>query len=579
MRRLLVNFVCCLFFITFSAVAARPCSDPRAMANIRHIKPRAEELYIGKRIWSGITEDKKDPAFWRTIKSVTCESVKKTDTVGRPLVGLKCGYYRETSQYAEYVDPFYGLEATCSLVNKKDYDAFELPINGETVQLCDAETQTCDMPEGPLPVGSDCTDTNAFPVTFERGNSPGNNICNGGCYAEIGDLQLCTGDTCNAQFSNTGQTCSVSANGDIEKYGDPIDGSAGSGDGSDSGSDTDTGDDGSSGSGDGTSSGGTTGGTSGGTSGGTTGGEDSGSGIDTAGIIGAINDQTAVLDSSIQNVADKTQAIDTAIYNEIVPKLEHLASVDSGINSVNDKLQILIDSASTAEEVRNAERMLLDNISQWNEQTLGATQDVLKELRAVSCGLDPNCLDNGDTGGGDTDGDGDGNSDGDGNGDGSGDGDGDDGDPSGECDPDTDDCGDGDGDTNGAQLSCTEQAQNFQCTGDPIQCEQLRLQFEQACISDDLKKLEEKIDNMTDYEIADVLVQEDEVDISNIVNNTKHSVAMSGGCPAPQSVSVLGASVSFSYDMICELASTLRPLLILLCSVISMFMVGRAVTS
>ncbi|WP_199878978.1 virulence factor TspB C-terminal domain-related protein [Salinivibrio kushneri] len=435
-----------------------------------------------------------------------------------------------------------------------------------------------------------CGDSSPFSVTFKRGESPDSEICSGHCSANMGDIELCTGDTCNAQFSYTGKAC-IPSSSDNENPDDGSDdgssgGDSGGGDTDDgsSGGDTGGGDTGGGTSGGGDSGGGTSGGgnSDGGTSGGGTSGGDTGSdgGIDGAGIIGAINNQTSVLDSSIQNVADKTQAIDTAIYNEIVPKLEHLASVDDGINAVNDKIQTLVDGATTAQEVRNAQRMLLDNISEWNEQTYGTTQEVLEELRAVSCGLDPNCLDNGDAGGGDNDG-GDGNGDGsdggsDGGGDGSGDGNGD---PSGECDPETEDCGDGTGDANSANLTCTEQAQDFQCSGDPIQCQQLRLQFEQACIGDDLEQLEGKVNEMTDFEMNDVLVQDESVSLSNIVNNPEQSVSINEGCPAPKQVQVMGSSIEFSYDMICQLASTLRPLFILLCSVLSMFMVGRALAT
>nr|WP_305794278.1 virulence factor TspB C-terminal domain-related protein [Salinivibrio sp. VYel4] len=76
----------------------------------------------------------------------------------------------------------------------------------------------------------------------------------------------------------------------------------------------------------------------------------------------------------------------------------------------------------------------------------------------------------------------------------------------------------------------------------------------------------------------DVLVQDETVSLANIVNNPDQSVTLNGGCPAPKTVQVMGADVSFSYDMICQLADTLRPLFILLCSLLSMFMVGRAIS-
>jgi hypothetical protein len=105
--------------------------------------------------------------------------------------------------------------------------------------------------------------------------------------------------------------------------------------------------------------------------------------------------------------------------------------------------------------------------------------------------------------------------------------------------------------------------QEFGCSGDAVQCAILMFQREEYCtntegISDAVEQLAlaEDLQNIDDLK--------EQYDISTYVDDVLNVPETNGTCPPDTELSLFFGTVSFSWSPICQLAGTLRPLLLLL---------------
>lgn len=137
--------------------------------------------------------------------------------------------------------------------------------------------------------------------------------------------------------------------------------------------------------------------------------------------------------------------------------------------------------------------------------------------------------------------------------------------PQGEGDPDSEVSGGG---------SC---AQAPACKGDAIQCAILYQTWKGRC---DAEKVE-KVPGASAIEAAigqssDTGSLTDTTDLTNIMSGVYNQTGNIGSCPSPYTLSLLGASQTFDYTPFCNVASGLRPFVILLFSFFAFRIVMRA---
>ncbi|WEM45789.1 virulence factor TspB C-terminal domain-related protein (plasmid) [Photobacterium sp. DA100] len=118
----------------------------------------------------------------------------------------------------------------------------------------------------------------------------------------------------------------------------------------------------------------------------------------------------------------------------------------------------------------------------------------------------------------------------------------------------------------------------FVCEGEPVLCNLLRLEHAKQCYEPDFKGIDSGIDAIIAAgENAD-FVNPDVLDFSN--PDTKYlnsGVSLSSSCPSPISASVLGETVEFSYQPLCDLAKYLQPFIIAIAWLVAALTVGRGI--
>ncbi|MDO6748528.1 virulence factor TspB C-terminal domain-related protein [Gilvimarinus sp. 1_MG-2023] len=111
-----------------------------------------------------------------------------------------------------------------------------------------------------------------------------------------------------------------------------------------------------------------------------------------------------------------------------------------------------------------------------------------------------------------------------------------------------------------------------ECNGDAIQCAIEEHTFKIEC---NAKLWREDLSGDEEYNAKDSLLDSPDDNELNKIKNEEidHSLAFSvddsgflggGACPTPETISIAGASIEFSYQSICDLAALLQPLLIAL---------------
>ncbi|WP_237468343.1 virulence factor TspB C-terminal domain-related protein [Vibrio stylophorae] len=128
----------------------------------------------------------------------------------------------------------------------------------------------------------------------------------------------------------------------------------------------------------------------------------------------------------------------------------------------------------------------------------------------------------------------------------------------------------------------------FSCDSeeDPVACAQLKLMYENSCISPELAALRGSIDAMlesTPYDQIDGEAMGEEHDLSNLDPKYLNGAGVklgAGGCPAPKTIGLSGASYTIDYAPVCHIATSIRPIFILIFGWLpAILIVGRAVTA
>jgi hypothetical protein len=127
------------------------------------------------------------------------------------------------------------------------------------------------------------------------------------------------------------------------------------------------------------------------------------------------------------------------------------------------------------------------------------------------------------------------------------------------------------------------------CSGDPIACANLKLQWDDYCANvpasesdfESWKSEQTTIDKFgVDTDSNGVLESLDfgEIDVNDSLGlNELGDNGSVGSCPAPHGLGILGTVIEFHYDTICEYADSVRPLIILASIFICMVMVRRVI--
>ncbi|MBY5948270.1 virulence factor TspB C-terminal domain-related protein, partial [Photobacterium rosenbergii] len=118
----------------------------------------------------------------------------------------------------------------------------------------------------------------------------------------------------------------------------------------------------------------------------------------------------------------------------------------------------------------------------------------------------------------------------------------------------------------------------FTCEGEPVFCNLLRIEHEKQCYKPNFKDIDSGIDSIIASGENAELLNPEILDFSKA--DTKYldgGVKLAANCPSPIQVSVLGESLSFSYQPLCDFAKYLHPLIISLSWVIAAFTVGRGI--
>jgi len=160
---------------------------------------------------------------------------------------------------------------------------------------------------------------------------------------------------------------------------------------------------------------------------------------------------------------------------------------------------------------------------------------------------------------------------GNGNGEGQGNGNG-----NGTCDPTKEECGEGEGSASG--FNCNEP---LECKGDVIQCAQLEKQKQIRCEQKELYELDDEKRKQLD-DLVTKNTQEipgfggkdgETIDLSNTIS--KGSTWLPRGCPAPVNASVMGQTITFSFDYICQFAGWMSGIVVAIFSFLAIRIFGR----
>lgn len=133
-------------------------------------------------------------------------------------------------------------------------------------------------------------------------------------------------------------------------------------------------------------------------------------------------------------------------------------------------------------------------------------------------------------------------------------------------------------------MDCT--ASLFSCEGDVIQCEILRLQWKDSCISNELSDLEGALSDIVNVDSEAMLVDSENVldysqmDTHYLENGVSFGTGL-GTCPAPAVINldlktIGNYTIDFSYEPACEWAEIMNPLVHIAGWIFGLFIIFRA---
>lgn len=128
-----------------------------------------------------------------------------------------------------------------------------------------------------------------------------------------------------------------------------------------------------------------------------------------------------------------------------------------------------------------------------------------------------------------------------------------------------------------ANVDCNKSI--FKCKGDVIQCAMLKVQYENTCTVDELNKLEAAFSKVVSVDNEAMLVQNDVVDFSKLDTtylDNGVSFGVSATCPVPQTFSLEGKTIEFSFEPACHYAELVRPLVIFSAWLTGLLLIGRS---
>ena len=114
------------------------------------------------------------------------------------------------------------------------------------------------------------------------------------------------------------------------------------------------------------------------------------------------------------------------------------------------------------------------------------------------------------------------------------------------------------------------------CQGDAIQCAILYQTWKTRCLaqeetgSDESDEIDQEVANQ---DVGDLYVEED---ITTYFTDVFNPTQETANCPAPDQLTVAGATIEISYQLFCDLAGYVRPIVLLLFSLISARIIFRA---
>ncbi|PWI34152.1 hypothetical protein DI392_08165 [Vibrio albus] len=138
-----------------------------------------------------------------------------------------------------------------------------------------------------------------------------------------------------------------------------------------------------------------------------------------------------------------------------------------------------------------------------------------------------------------------------------------------------------DGTSGGPPTASASCGAPFSCSGDAIQCEQLRLQYEESCIGDELTQFEQSLNQITQVDNVEMLVDEQTIDLSEIDTSYlgSNGVSVSGSCPASRSLGFSMAGYSFSHSLdwspFCDFLEGVRPFIVAFGWITGLLLIGR----
>lgn len=126
------------------------------------------------------------------------------------------------------------------------------------------------------------------------------------------------------------------------------------------------------------------------------------------------------------------------------------------------------------------------------------------------------------------------------------------------------------------------------CTGDPVGCASVEIQWRELCNTDSMNEQEfeewkqsSEVLNKYGVDVDEngVLAALDrgEIDVGDSLNlDDLGDNGSTGSCPADYELGILGSVISFKYDSICDFAESVRPLVIFASIFLCMLMVSRS---
>ncbi|RXJ74328.1 hypothetical protein CS022_04565 [Veronia nyctiphanis] len=123
-----------------------------------------------------------------------------------------------------------------------------------------------------------------------------------------------------------------------------------------------------------------------------------------------------------------------------------------------------------------------------------------------------------------------------------------------------------------AGMDADGKCQEFKCQGDAVTCELLRVQHMNQCLQPDTSEAGEAVSEFIEAGDFENLIS-GEADFSTF--QKVNAIQISGNCPAPIYAEVMGETISFSFEPVCDAARLLRPFVIALGYIIAALMVGR----